>query len=181
MAPWDTWEKRIDWIRQNRGLSMSGLSEAAGLSRATVGNTIRRERDGETVGFSGDSLTKIAKAARVSIEWLTTGQGQPEPGYVAEPPLATDTQSIAKAAAQMLVELDGLALSDALLLVYDVRLPEPTVDGYYRAARRALAGRAANEPQSMVPRSVRDAEEAAEREIRADMAGGVRRKNKHRN
>lgn len=163
---WDTWEKRIDWIAKHRGLSMSALSEAAGLARATVGNTIRRERDGGTVSFSGDTIVKLAKAARVDLSWLSTGEGAPEPGYI-DAPAATDTKALVEEAVDMLVEHDGLRLPDALVLVYGVRLPTPSIVGYYRSARRALAAADKAEPGGERGMITREVEDAAEDEVRA--------------
>ena len=168
MADWDTWEKRIAWIQLNRGLSMSALSEAAGLARATVGNTIRREREGATVGFASDTLAKLAKTARVDLSWLATGEGQPEPGALpkASPASTVDTQQIANAAARLLVELDGLELPAALMLVHDVRLTQPTVDGYYRAARLRMSRGPITE----------EVERAAERELQLAAVGANKKR-----
>lgn len=175
-----TLAERIDWVLKNRGLNMASWGLKAGLSRGVVSQALKREGEGNGGGFGSVNNLKLAEAAAVDPAWLSTGQGEPEPGgrAVAQPSLANpaiDTQQIANAAARMLVELDGLTLPDALLLVYDVRLSEPTVDGYYRTARRALATRAANETQmgSQGGTITREMEDAAEREFRAGSARRV--------
>jgi len=176
VGSWDTLAKRVAWIKANRDLSLRAWAREAEIGESTVAQTLHREKTEGKATFSGANVARLAKAANVDPHWLNTGEGEPEPG--ARPALqpamvsvAVDTQQIANEAARMLVELDGLALPDALVAVHDVRLPTPTVDGYYRAARRALAARATDDPKVIGERGVitREIEEAAEHEVRASI------------
>lgn len=82
IVPVDTLKARIEWICRDLGLvrgtyknpSVSGLSRAAGLAPATLGNALKR--DG---GLSQDVVAKLAAFARVDPGWLMTGEGEPRP------------------------------------------------------------------------------------------------------
>jgi transcriptional regulator with XRE-family HTH domain len=76
----DTLSDRVRWILDNTrspsGEKWSGraLSNAAGLkSSAHVGMIVR----GTAVDVKVDTLAAIARAAGVSLEWLSTGHGSP--------------------------------------------------------------------------------------------------------
>lgn len=162
---WETLAERIAWIKAHRGLTMKSLANSSGLTDSAIAVALHRERaSGEPATFSARTIRRMAKVADVDPVWLETGQGLPEPAAsetVAHPTGAVDTQQIMVNAAQMLVKLDGLALPDALVLVHDLRLPQPTVDGYYSAARLRLSRGPITE----------EVERAAQREVRL-AAGG---------
>lgn len=59
--------------------STQSVSLAAGLSRASLSNMIRRLRDGEKATMQQAALTAIARATNVDPAWLVTGVGVPRP------------------------------------------------------------------------------------------------------
>ncbi len=161
VPPFDTWAKRIAWIQQYRGLSKSALSLKAGLSRSTIWNAVRREDDLGKVSLDSETIARVARAADVDVRWLSTGEGNPEPGQ--EPlPGYGDTWAIISDVIEMLTELDGLPAADAVVLLREVQPATKSVKGYYSAARRRLAARA---PRDLgITQSV---DQGLERELRS--------------
>lgn len=75
-ATWETLKGRIAWILADRKLSGRELAKRAGLRSATHVNLIRA---GKVKAIEGDIAAKIARAGRVQLGWLLTGEGTPEP------------------------------------------------------------------------------------------------------
>lgn len=73
-----TLEERILWILAKRNWTQRELARRAGLSGGAIGvlmTRLRRE-PGKTIDTA--TAVGIAKAARVSLAWLTSGIGEPE-------------------------------------------------------------------------------------------------------
>lgn len=68
---------RFEWIFKHRGVSASGLSHKAGLSRSHVRGLLEAEKRGEAPSPTLATLDAIARAADVSLTWLSSGQGEP--------------------------------------------------------------------------------------------------------
>ncbi|HEU4406398.1 MAG TPA: helix-turn-helix transcriptional regulator [Polyangiaceae bacterium] len=85
-----TLAERIDWILGARNLSARELAKNAGLSHTYIGLLLKGER-GDQNGLTSSSARKIADAAGVDLNWLITGEGEPEPGVSAggDPPALT--------------------------------------------------------------------------------------------
>ncbi len=83
--------ERIRHARKKRGLSKSGLSDAAGLSNAYVTQLERSlEPDADTAATITqpgiEAIQKLAAALDVPVEWLAFGAGEePEWGTQAVP------------------------------------------------------------------------------------------------
>ncbi len=67
-------QRNLERARIARGLSCIGLSKLAGLPLSAVGKISR----GETPSPGIVSIASIAKALRVSIDWLVSGRGAPK-------------------------------------------------------------------------------------------------------
>jgi transcriptional regulator with XRE-family HTH domain len=65
--------ERIRKILQIRGMTPYDLSQRAGLSDGHVNTMLNRN----TTRLSAETLTAIADAADVSLEWLVSGRGDP--------------------------------------------------------------------------------------------------------
>ena len=72
---------RLLFARILRGFSQEGLADKAGVSQSSIGDT--------EVGKvkTSRNLAKIAKALRVSFEWLAEGVGQEPSEHDALPPV----------------------------------------------------------------------------------------------
>lgn len=68
----NTLAERVAWAREKAGLSQQELADKAGVSQGTIGNVEsgarKRPRD----------LLEIARALRVSPDWLSSGKGEAE-------------------------------------------------------------------------------------------------------
>lgn len=64
---------RIKRARKLAGLTQKGLAEAVGISQPVI-SQLEKGTNLQTV-----HLVAIARACRVSVEWLATGAGDPEP------------------------------------------------------------------------------------------------------
>ncbi len=137
MPEWDTLRKRIEYILESRQKSLRQLCLDAGLAESTIGNALRREDSGKRVSFEGDTLAKVAKAASVDVGWLNTGEGKPEPDYVAPSPVP-DVLELIRRVANRLVKYEHITLERALVLLHESRPAEQTFDGYYFAVRDRL-------------------------------------------
>lgn len=69
----DTIAERVKWIRAQTGLSARSIDALAGL---TPGHTALVE-GGHRSDPSAGTLTKLARALGVSLDWLSDGQGLP--------------------------------------------------------------------------------------------------------
>jgi len=70
---WDTLSQRLEWVLKARGWSGIELAKRAGLSHQHVNLAIAEEFTPKL-----PTLTAIAAAAKVNLEWLTRGVGTPE-------------------------------------------------------------------------------------------------------
>lgn len=65
---------RFAWVLENRGLSRSKWSRAAGMAQANVGQMMRGERK----KIPTETFGRLARAANVDPKWLETGEGTPQ-------------------------------------------------------------------------------------------------------
>jgi hypothetical protein len=83
--------KRIEWILKHRGFNPTNLAKEAGLTDNHVWTLVNRLKSDAESGNAGDkakrgtsvttdTIDAIARAGRVSFEWLATGRGAPEGG-----------------------------------------------------------------------------------------------------
>ena len=79
-------QERIRRARRRAGLSQAGLAELVNVRRSAVSNW----ESANEVLPSMQNLLSIAKACRVSLEWLGTGRGgiSPDPEALADVPTA---------------------------------------------------------------------------------------------
>lgn len=79
----NTLAERLTWARERLGLSQQEVADLAGVSQGTIANL-------ET-GFRRNprELLAIAKAVKVSAEWMKTGKGNIEPITLSEIPSST--------------------------------------------------------------------------------------------
>lgn len=94
-----TFEERFNWIFRHRGTTANALSEGAGLSRAYIRMLIATERKGAMKRPGAAALQALAKAADVSVRWLSSGQGDPgryegDPASPAPPPVSDTLVSL---------------------------------------------------------------------------------------
>ncbi len=120
--------RRVETANRDGGFNYSQLqlAQAAELSQSLLSNLAAYHN---LYGVRLDSLEKLAKALNVTLGWL-----------LGEEP-AIDSIRLARQAAAMLTELDGLSAEDAWSAMRDVDPASETADGYYVAAKRLLAGR----------------------------------------
>lgn len=69
---------RIRWILANRDLGQRELARNAGLKDPHVAVILHRLEKDPGRQIEADTLAAIARAGRVSIRWLATGQGSPD-------------------------------------------------------------------------------------------------------
>jgi transcriptional regulator with XRE-family HTH domain len=69
----DTLARRVGYLREHSGLEQTPLSKRCGLSASHIGQIIR----GDVKKPAPETLVLIARAFRVSLEWLMTGDGPP--------------------------------------------------------------------------------------------------------
>lgn len=79
-------QERIRRARRRAGLSQAGLAAVVNVRRSAVSNW----ESANEVLPSMQNLLSIAKACRVSLEWLGTGRGaiSPDPDVLADVPTA---------------------------------------------------------------------------------------------
>jgi transcriptional regulator with XRE-family HTH domain len=65
--------ERVRWLREHTGLSARAID---GLADLTPGHTSLIE-SGQRSELSASTLTKLARALGVSLDWLSDGQGAP--------------------------------------------------------------------------------------------------------
>lgn len=76
-----TLKDRLVYARELRGITQAQLAELAGCSQSAIGNVESGER------HSLRNLIDIARALRVSADWLYDGEGpMPQPGLAVEQP-----------------------------------------------------------------------------------------------
>lgn len=95
--PPTTFEERLEWALDRRGMSRRGLSLESGAAGSYLNTLVTRLREahvaaeerGETLDeavFLGrknsETIRRIAARAGVSARWLETGEGSPEDGTV---------------------------------------------------------------------------------------------------
>lgn len=76
-APVSTLAERMRWILDQRGWKQREISKLAGLSHSYVSAFFDRAEKDPKASMRGTELAAIAKAANVSLQWLTTGEGEP--------------------------------------------------------------------------------------------------------
>ena len=79
-------QERIRRARRRAGLSQAGLAELVNVRRSAVSNWASANEALPSM----QNLLSIAKACRVSLEWLGTGRGgrSPDPDALADVPTA---------------------------------------------------------------------------------------------
>ena len=79
-------QERIRRARRRAGLSQAGLAELVNVQRSAVSNW----ESANGVLPNMQNLLAVAKACRVSLEWLGTGRGgiSPDPDALADVPTA---------------------------------------------------------------------------------------------
>jgi len=80
-----TLEERIRWVLAQQGWIQRDWGPAAGLSESYVGRLLNRLQEDSDASLNADAAAALAKAAGVTTDWLTTGEGKPVPE--AETPL----------------------------------------------------------------------------------------------
>lgn len=75
----DTLQDRIRWILKRRSLSQRGLAARAGLAPSHISLILTGHIEGNV---RADTLAAIARGGAVSLEWLSTGTGDPERGAI---------------------------------------------------------------------------------------------------
>lgn len=74
-----TLSERLLWILQIRGISQRELGRRAGLDPARVALIIHRERTTPGSTISVPTLKALAQGGGVSMGWLASGEGAPDP------------------------------------------------------------------------------------------------------
>jgi transcriptional regulator with XRE-family HTH domain len=94
-VPLSSLAERIAWILEARDITARQLGLRAGLSHTYIGALLKGTR-GAQAGLTQTSATKIAEAAKVDLQWLLTGDGEPEPGVVVggDPPALTQAVAL---------------------------------------------------------------------------------------
>jgi hypothetical protein len=69
---------RIAWVMEAKDLSARGWGKAAGVSGPYI-TMLAAGKRGQR-GLTQETAQKLADAAKISVTWLLTGEGQPEPG-----------------------------------------------------------------------------------------------------
>jgi hypothetical protein len=167
MNTWDTLAKRVAWVQETRKLSRRAWCAKANIGASTLSQALLRESKSGKGNLDSDIAFALGKAAGVDPVWLNTGEGSPDPETRAAELHMLDAKRYSNAAAYMLADLDGVAIKDALFLVHDVETTVPSVEPYYRAARRKL----------LTP----DAEKRLHSEAQSHFPGGSRLTGKKRN
>ena len=70
---------RILWILAQRNISQRELARKAGLRDAHIGVIVSRSRKNPEANIENDTLAAIARGGDVSLRWLATGEGSPDP------------------------------------------------------------------------------------------------------
>lgn len=70
---------RILWILAQRNISQRELARRAGLRDAHIGVIVSRSRKNPEANIENDTLAAIARGGEVSLRWLATGEGSPDP------------------------------------------------------------------------------------------------------
>lgn len=66
---------RLEEVLRVRGLGSNELSRLAELSEGFVSHAVTKSRKNPNADINGAKAVKIAKAAKVNLEWLLTGEG----------------------------------------------------------------------------------------------------------
>jgi hypothetical protein len=66
---------RLEEVLKVRGLGSNELSRLAGLSEGFVSHAVTKSKKNPEADINAAKAVKIAKAARVNLEWLLTGEG----------------------------------------------------------------------------------------------------------
>lgn len=74
----DRLSDRLRWILMQRGFKQRQLGVDAGLAASFISAYFTRAKIDPDASMSADNLAAIAKAARVSHRWLSTGEGSPD-------------------------------------------------------------------------------------------------------
>lgn len=78
-APAVSLKERVEWIVENRcGGNQRELGRRAGLSGNHVGTILTRLRKNPDADIERETLTALARGANVSLQWLSTGDGEPD-------------------------------------------------------------------------------------------------------
>lgn len=124
------WEipRRIEQVNRENGLNYSQfqLSKVSGVSQSLLSHLSTYQN---LFGIRVDTVERLSAALNTSLGRLL-GEAS-----------GSDTMTLARAAAGMLTELDGIGPDEAWLLMRDIEATPDTVDGYYVAAKRLLASR----------------------------------------
>lgn len=72
---------RIAWVLEAKNLSARAWGKAAGVSGPYI-TMLAAGKRGQR-GLTQETAQKLAEAAKISVTWLLTGEGQPEPGVSA--------------------------------------------------------------------------------------------------
>lgn len=71
--------ERIEWVRENRGLSGRAWSLKAGLSPSFIGTFLTRARENPSASMDQEALRKLAAAADLSVAFLQGETDDPSP------------------------------------------------------------------------------------------------------
>jgi transcriptional regulator with XRE-family HTH domain len=83
----DTLKDRILWILRHRGFAQRDLGTAADLAPSFISAYLQRAKSDPDASMSADNLSAIAKAAHVSLVWLSNGKGEPDDASLEQPHL----------------------------------------------------------------------------------------------
>jgi transcriptional regulator with XRE-family HTH domain len=72
---------RIAWILEAKNLSARGWGKKSGVSGPYITMLAQGKRGGR--GLTPETAKKLAESAGISLTWLLTGEGDPEPGVSA--------------------------------------------------------------------------------------------------
>lgn len=74
--------ERIRWVLADRKMEQRDWGLAAGLAESFIGAFLQRAKHSPAATINVDAAAALARAARVSLVWLSTGEGSPEPDPV---------------------------------------------------------------------------------------------------
>lgn len=101
--------RRIQEIARERGWTLREFARRANLPSGYVGTLVSRIRRTPNTGIEAETLRKIANGARVSLEWLVSGDGERDAATL------TASDAITAAEALRLVETIDPRLLRALV------------------------------------------------------------------
>lgn len=122
--------QRIEQLCTENNESPTTLGTKAGLSKQVVRTWMGKAKVGKLKRT--DDLHKLATHYKRTVEWLLG-----ETMLVEVPPeaLRPDTKAMAEEAIEMLVDIDGLSRGAAAERMLGIYLSQPSVKGFYKAAR----------------------------------------------